>query len=148
MQTDSFRTRSISLKEIQSAWHVVDAKGHSLGRLASVVARYLMGKHKTSYTPHMNDGDHVIVLNASEVRLGGRNWTRREHFSHTGYPGGQRRRTPEVLHKKSPTLLVEQAVRRMLPKNRLGQAQWAHLHVCASSEHPHAAQKPKVLEIK
>lgn len=126
---------------------MVDAAGQPLGRLASEVAKILRGKHKTNYTPHVDCGDNVIVLNASKATLSGSKWTQRELIWHTGYPGGQKTLTMEELHKKNNLRLVENAVRGMLPKNRLGRAIYKNLHLYEGTEHKHEAQQPKVINL-
>lgn len=129
-------------------WVVVDATNAPLGRISTAIAMMLRGKNKPNYTPHVDCGDYVIVINADKVRLTGKKWTDRQHFSHSGYPGGQRITTPEEMFRKDPTRLVEHAVRGMLPKNRLGRQIFTNLHVYAGPEHPHEAQKPKEVNVK
>ena len=126
---------------------VVDAEAQVLGRLASEVAKMIRGKHKPNFTPHVDCGDNVIVINADKVRMTGKKWDDRVYLRYTGYPGGQRATTPRQLKEKSSTLLVERAVRGMLPKNRLGRAIFHNLKVYAGAEHPHAAQEPKKITI-
>ncbi|EON76146.1 LSU ribosomal protein L13p (L13Ae) [Lunatimonas lonarensis] len=121
----------------------MDAHSLVLGRVASEVAKILRGKHKPNFTPHVDCGDNVIVVNAEKVRLTGKKWNEKVYVRHTGYPGGQRIATPRILMEKSPITLVEKAVRGMLPKNRLGRQLYTNLHVYAGSEHPHSAQQPK-----
>jgi large subunit ribosomal protein L13 len=126
----------------------VDADSKILGRLASDVAKMIRGKHKPGFTPNMDCGDHVIVINTDKVRLTGQKWTNKLYIRHTGYPGGQRQETPkEVMDKKSSTILVEKAVRGMLPKTKLGRELFKSLYVYAGSEHPHEAQKPKEIKL-
>lgn len=146
MDHNSYKTRQINDATAEKDWVVVDAKSQVLGRLASRVALIIRGKHKPGYTPHVDCGDHVIVINADKVRMTGKKWTDRVIFTHSGYPGGQRERTPEMIRDKHPERLVEHAVRGMLPKNRLGSELFRSLHVYAGTEHPHTAQQPK--EIK
>lgn len=122
---------------------IVDAHSQVLGRLASNVAKVIKGKHKAGYTPNVDCGDNVIVINADRVRLTGKKWTDKEYVRHTGYPGGQRFQTPLEAKEKNAALLVERAVKGMLPKNRLGRALFGNLYVYAGSEHPHEAQQPK-----
>ena len=126
---------------------VVDADSKTLGRLASEVAKMIRGKNKPSFTPHVDCGDNVIVLNADKVKLTGKKWTDRVYLRYTGYPGGQRATTPRELKEKSSTLLVERAVRGMLPKNRLGRSLFNNLYVYEGTEHPHEAQQPKTVEL-
>lgn len=146
MDHNSYKTTHANKATVEKSWVIVDAKSQVLGRLASEVARIIRGKHKPSYTPNVDCGDHVIVINAEKVRMTGKKWNDRELFSHTGYPGGQRRRTPSEIREKHPERLVEHAVRGMLPKNRLGNELYRSLHVYVGAEHPHEAQQPK--EIK
>ena len=126
---------------------IVDAEGATLGRLATLVASTLRGKHKTNFTPHVDCGDNVVVINAGKVSLSGNKWDDKEYVRHTGYPGGQRITTAKDLLKKNPIGLVEEAVKGMLPKNRLGRALYKNMHVYAGPSHPHEAQKPKKLEL-
>ena len=125
----------------------MDADSQILGRFASQVARILRGKHKASYTPHVDCGDRVIVINADKVKLTGKKWDDKEYIRHTGYPGGQRFQSPRDLKAKSASLLVEKAVRGMLPKNRLGRKIFRNLYVYNGSEHPHEAQQPNEIKI-
>ena len=127
---------------------MVDAEGAVLGRLATLVASMLRGKHKTNFTPHVDCGDNVIVINAEKVALTGEKWTDKEYVRYTGYPGGQRFTTAEEMLKKNPIGLVEHAVRGMLPKNRLGRALFKNMYVYAGTSHPHEAQKPRKIEVK
>ncbi|HBH25707.1 MAG TPA: 50S ribosomal protein L13 [Cytophagales bacterium] len=146
MDTLSFKTQSSNSATIEKGWVVVNGENMVLGRLASQVARIIRGKHKASYTPHVDCGDRVIVINADKIRLTGKKWDAKEYIRHTGYPGGQRRTTAREMKAKSSTLLVENAVRGMLPKNRLGRQLFKNLFVYEGAEHPHEAQKPQ--EIK
>lgn len=125
---------------------MVDAEDAVLGRLASNVARIIRGKHKTNYTPHVDCGDNVIIINADKVRLTGKKLTDKVYVRHTGYPGGQRFQTPKEVLSKYPERVLERAVRGMLPKNRLGRKLFHNLYVYAGSEHPHQAQQPKELK--
>jgi large subunit ribosomal protein L13 len=125
----------------------MDAEGKILGRLASVAASMLRGKHKTNFTTHVDCGDNVIIINAEKIALTGQKWSDKEYIRHTGYPGGQRTETAEAIMKKNPIKLIENAVRGMLPKNRLGRAIYKNMHVYAGSVHPHEAQKPKKVEL-
>lgn len=143
MDTLSYKTISANKATVQKDWVVVDARSQVLGRFASEVAKILRGKHKPSFTPHVDGGDNVIVINAEKVRLTGKKWNDKVYVRHTGYPGGQRISTPKILMEKSPITLVEKAVRGMLPKNRLGRKLYTNLHVYAGPEHPHTAQQPK-----
>ncbi len=147
MNTLSYRTVSANKSTVDKEWIMVDAEGAILGRLATLVASLLRGKHKTNFTPHVDCGDNVIVINAEKVVLTGEKLTDKQYVRHTGYPGGQRFTSAEELLKKNPIGLVENAVRGMLPKNRLGRALFRNMHVYAGTSHPHEAQKPKKIEL-
>jgi len=148
LDTLSYKTVSANKATATKEWIVVDADSKILGRLASEVAKMIRGKHKTNYTPHMDCGDNVIVINSDKIRLTGQKWTDKVYIRHTGYPGGQREETPaEVKAKKSSTILVEKAVRGMLPKNSLGRELFRSLYVYEGAEHPHEAQKPKEVKL-
>jgi large subunit ribosomal protein L13 len=147
VDTLSYKTKSANAATVEKNWVVVDAQAAVLGRFASEVARILRGKHKPYYTPHVDCGDNVIVINADKVRLTGRKMDEKVYVRHTGYPGGQRISTPKLLKQKSSSILVEKAVRGMLPKNRLGRQLYRNLYVYNGSEHPHAAQQPKDLKL-
>jgi large subunit ribosomal protein L13 len=142
-----YRTVSAKKETVEKNWVLVDAKGQVLGRLASGIARVIRGKHKTNFTPHMDCGDHVVVVNASSVRMTGRKFSRRVILTHSGYPGGQKEQTPLEIRAKNPARLVEHAVRGMLPKNRLGRTLFRSLHVYAGPEHPHEAQQPTTIKV-
>lgn len=146
MDTLSYKTKSANAATVEKNWVVVDAQAAVLGRFASEVAKILRGKHKPYYTPHVDCGDNVIVINAEKVRLTGRKMDEKVYVRHTGYPGGQRISTPKLLKAKSPSILVEKAVRGMLPKTRLGSQLYRNLFVYNGPEHPHAAQQPKELK--
>jgi large subunit ribosomal protein L13 len=141
------KTYSPKLKEISRAWYVVDADGIVLGRLASEVAKILRGKHKPTFAPHMDTGDHVVVVNASKVRLTGAKLESKVYYRHSGYPGGLREIPYDRLMATRPALAVEKAVRGMLPKNRLGRQMVKKLKVYGGPDHPHAAQDPVRLEL-
>jgi large subunit ribosomal protein L13 len=143
----SYKTISANKSTVEKNWVVVDADSKVLGRLASDVAKIIRGKNKTSFTPNVDCGDNVIVVNADKVKMTGKKWTDKIFVSHTGYPGGQKKTTPKELKAKSSTLLVERAVRGMLPKNRLGSALFGNLYVYEGSEHPHVAQQPKEINL-
>ena len=134
------KTYSPSATEIKREWQVVDASGQVLGRLASQVAKLLMGKHKSIYTPHLDTGDYVLVLNAAKVEVSGKKANQKIYYRHSGYPGGLKEITFRELFSKDPTQVVEAAVKGMLPKSRLGRAMFKKLKVYAGSEHPHHAQ--------
>jgi len=145
VDTLSYKTVSANAATVDKKWIVVDAEGQTLGRLASGVAKVLRGKHKPDFTPHVDGGDFVIVINADKVSLSGQKWDQKQHIRHTGYPGGQRSLTSRELFEKDPILLIEAAVKGMLPKNRLGRKIFGNLHVYVGAEHPHEAQKPEVM---
>ena len=147
MNTLSYKTASANKDTVQKEWFVVDAKDEILGRLASKIAFILRGKHKPSFTPHVDCGDNVIVINAEKIKLTGKKMTEKQYIRHTGYPGGQRTQTPEDLLAKKPKAVVEKAVKGMLPKSRLGSAIFNNLHVFAGEMHPHDAQQPKKLDL-
>ncbi|TVP52913.1 MAG: 50S ribosomal protein L13 [Mongoliibacter sp.] len=147
MDTLSYKTKSANAATVDKKWVVVDAQSAVLGRFASEVARVLRGKHKPYFTPHVDCGDNVIVINADKVRLTGRKMDEKVYVRHTGYPGGQRISTPRILKEKSASILVEKAVRGMLPKNRLGRQLYRNLFVYNGPEHPHAAQQPKEVKL-
>lgn len=147
MDTLSYKTISANKATVDKDWVVVDATGHVLGRFASEVAKIIRGKNKPSYTPNVDCGDNVIVINADKIEMTGGKWDDRVYLRYTGYPGGQRATTPRQLKAKSSTLLVERAIRGMLPKNRLGRDLFRNLYVYEGAEHGHEAQKPKEKEI-
>ena len=147
MDTLSYKTSSANKETAQKEWVVVDASDLSLGRLASGVAKLIRGKHKTNFTPHADCGDYVIVLNADKIQLTGNKWDDKLYIRHTGYPGGQRVLTAKVMQQKNPALLIEKAVKGMLPKNRLGAQLFRNLNVNVGSEHKHEAQKPKTVNL-
>jgi large subunit ribosomal protein L13 len=141
------RTFVATPKTIESRWHVIDAEAQVLGRLASTAARLLQGKHKATYTPFIDTGDHVVVVNAARVKLTGRKEEQKIYRAHSGYEGGLREERAKIVREKNPVRLVEEAVRGMLPKSTLGDAMYRKLKVYAGSEHPHAAQKPSKIEV-
>ena len=147
MNTLSYKTVSANAATVNKEWLLIDAEGEILGRLASTVAKLLRGKYKTNFTPHVDCGDNVIIINAEKIRLTGKKLTNKEYVSHTGYPGGQRITTPEELLSKKPQEIIEKAVKGMLPRNRLGRAILKNLHVYVGDSHPHEAQKPKSIKI-
>ena len=147
MNTLSYKTVSANAATVDKNWVVVDAEGQTLGRLASKVALLLRGKRKPNYTPHVDCGDNVIILNADKVVLTGNKMADKTYVWHTGYPGGQRTTNPEQMMAKFPERVVEKAVKGMLPKNRLGAQLFRNLHVYAGGEHKHEAQKPTVINI-
>ena len=147
MNTLSYKTVSANKDSVQKEWFVVDAKDEILGRLASKVAFILRGKHKPSFTPHVDCGDNVIVINAEKIKMTGKKMTEKLYIRHSGYPGGQRTQTPEDLLSKKPEAVVERAIKGMLPKSRLGSAIYRNLFVFAGENHPHDAQQPKKLDL-
>lgn len=147
MNTLSFKTVSANKKTVNKEWVILDAEGQSLGRLASVAAKMLRGKHKPDFTPHVDCGDNVIVTNAAKVNLTGTKWENKEYLRHTGFPGGQRSLTARQLYGKDPARLIENAVKGMLPKNKLGAALFRNLKVYSDEEHDYAAQKPKSINL-
>lgn len=147
MDTQSYKTISANKGTVKKEWLVVDATDQPLGRLASKVAKLLRGKHKPDFTPHVDCGDNVIVLNADKVRLTGKKWTDRVHVRYSNYPGGQRKSTPREMYEKNPALVVEHAVKGMLPKNKLGSSLFNNMRVYSGSEHPHEAQEPKEFDL-
>jgi large subunit ribosomal protein L13 len=147
MNTLSYKTISANKETATKQWVVVDAEDQVLGRLASKVAKMIRGKHKVNFTPHVDCGDNVIVVNAEKIKLTGNKWDQKEYVRHTGYPGGQRFTGARMMMTKKPIAMVEIAVKGMLPKNRLGRALFKNLHVYAGSEHPHQAQQPKPINL-
>jgi large subunit ribosomal protein L13 len=147
LDTLSYKTISAKKETIEKEWYIIDAESKVLGRLASRIALVLRGKHKASYTPHIDCGDNVVVLNASKIRFTGDKWKSKIYVSHSGYPGGQKTLNPKQMMQKDPTRVFEKAIRGMLPKNRLGRALFKNLHVYPGNEHPHDAQNLKELKI-
>jgi len=148
VDTLSYKTISANKATVKKEWVVVDATGQSLGRISSKVAKLLRGKYKPDFTPHVDCGDNVIIINADKVVLTGKKWTDRIYLSYTGYPGGQRKTTPEELFKKGSDRLFRKAIKGMLPKNRLGDHILSNLHVYDGAEHKHEAQQPRFIDIK
>jgi len=147
VNTLSYKTVSANKETVEKEWFIVDANDVVLGRLASVVAMVLRGKHKPSFTPHVDCGDKVIVINAEKIKLTGKKMTDKQYVRHSGYPGGQRFQTPEDLLEKKPTAVMEKAIKGMLPKSRLGSEMFRNLFVIAGENHPHEAQQPKTLDL-
>ena len=147
MDTQSYKTVSLKAGDIKKEWVVIDATDLVLGRLASRVALILRGKNKPGFTPNVDCGDNVIVINAEKVALKGKKMTNRVYTRYTGYPGGQRFTTPREILAKRPAELIRRAVKGMLPKTRLGDKQLGNLHVYAGPEHPHQAQNPKEIKL-
>ena len=147
MKTLVYRTISANKETVNKQWYVVDAEGEILGRLAAKVAYVLRGKHKPDYTPHVDCGDNVIIINAEKVVLTGKKLTDKEYIRHSGYPGGQKVETPAEMLEKHPERIIEHAVKGMLPKNRLGSELFRNLKVYVGSEHKHEAQNPTKLDL-
>ena len=147
MDSLSYKTISANAATVTKEWVVIDATNEVLGRLASQIAKILRGKNKPGYTPHVDCGDYVIVVNAEKVKLTGDKLTEKVYVRHTGYPGGQRFATAQDYLKKKPEFVIEEAVRGMLPKTRLGEAIFKNLKVYAGAEHPHAAQNPNAIKL-
>lgn len=147
MDTQSYKTFSARAEDVNRSWYVVDATHQVVGRLASQVAPILRGKHKPIYTPHVDTGDFVIVINAERIRFTGKKETEKEYFRYTGYPGGGRTVTPQEAREDDPAFIIRHAVQGMLPKNRLGRQMLKKLKIYRGSEHPHQAQQPELLEL-
>lgn len=148
MDSLSYKTVFANSETVNKEWVVIDADSKVLGRLASEIASIIRGKRKGNYTPNVDCGDNVIVINSDKIRLTGKKWTDKEYVRHTGYPGGQRFATPKLIKdKKSSKFIIEMAVKGMLPKNRLGRRLFGNLYVYEGAEHPHVAQNPKEVKI-
>ena len=147
MESLSYKTTSANAATVTKEWVLIDATNAVLGRLAAQVAKILRGKDKPSFTPHVDCGDNVIIINAEKVRLTGKKLTDKEYVRHSGYPGGIRLTTPAEYLKKNPEFIIEKAVKGMLPRTRLGAAQMRNLKVYAGGEHPHAAQAPRTINL-
>ncbi|CAN5578074.1 50S ribosomal protein L13 [soil metagenome] len=147
MNPNSFKTFSAKPAEVERAWHIIDADGAVVGRLASQIASVLRGKHKPSFTPHVDTGDFVVVINAEKARFTGKKETDKQYFRHSGYPGGVTLMTPKEARTKKPTFMIENAVKGMLPKNSLGRQMIKKLKVYAGPDHPHEAQQPQTLNL-
>jgi large subunit ribosomal protein L13 len=148
VDTISYKTRSANSATVKKDWYVVDAEGQVLGRFASKVANILRGKHKTDFTPHVDCGDNVIILNADKIRFTGNKKNDKEYVFYSGHPGGQRWESATSLLERRPTYVVEHAIQGMLPNNKLGSEIFRNLYVYTGSEHPHAAQQPKTLKLE
>ncbi|MCT4664861.1 MAG: 50S ribosomal protein L13 [Flavobacteriales bacterium] len=147
MDTLSYKTISANKNTVSKKWVLVDAEGQTLGRMASKVAKILRGKHKVDFTPHVDCGDNVVIINAEKIVLSGNKMEEKVYLRHTGYPGGQRERTAREIMDKFPTRLVEMAVKNMLPKNKLGAQMYRNLKVYAGTEHNQEAQKPEMINL-
>ena len=147
MNTLSYKTKSANKETVEQKWFVVDAEGKTVGRLCTQIAHILRGKHKPSYTPHVDCGDYIIVLNAEKVKFTGNKMNAKEYQTYSGYPGGQKIATAKEVLQKHPERIVEMAVKGMLPKNRLGRAMYKKLFVYTGDVNPHAAQQPQPLTL-
>ena len=147
MDTLSYKTVSANKNTVNKEWLLIDADGQTLGRLASEVAKLLRGKHKPNFTPHVDCGDNVVVINAANINLTGNKWQDKTYIRHTGYPRGQRSLNAQELYDKDPARLVEKAVKGMLPKNKLGADLFRNLKVYAGAEHQQEAQKPRAINL-
>jgi large subunit ribosomal protein L13 len=148
VDTLSYKTKSARKEDVERKWYVIDAEGEVVGRLCTRIATILRGKHKPSYTPHVDTGDHVIVINAEKVRFTGSKMDQKEYIRYSGYPGGQRRATPkELINHDKAERIIENAVKGMLPRTKLGNKMIKKLHVYKGGEHPHEAQKPETLTV-
>jgi large subunit ribosomal protein L13 len=147
VDTLSYKTISANKTTVDKQWLLVDAEGQTLGRLASEVAKFLRGKHKTNFTPHVDCGDNVIVINAEKIQLSGNKWEDKTYLRYTGYPGGQRSTTAQELLEKHPERIIEKSVKGMLPKNKLGADLFRNLKVYVGTEHGQEAQKPTVVNL-
>jgi large subunit ribosomal protein L13 len=148
VSTLSYKTVSANKATVQKQWVLVDAENQTVGRLASVIALVLRGKHRPDYTPHVDCGDNVVVINADKVRFTGAKWEQKTYTHYTGYPGGQREVKASMLLAKKPTAVLEHAIKGMLPKNRLGRRIFSNLYVYAGNEHKHEAQSPQIIDLK
>lgn len=142
-----YKTRFLKAKEIDKKWWLLDAKDLVLGRMASEVAKILRGKHKASFTPHLDCGDNVIIINTNQVKLTGQKWAKKTYISHTGYPGGQKSTLAKDLHAKNPTLIVQKALKNMLPKNKLGRKLMGNVRIYADANYQEQGQQPQELKL-
>jgi large subunit ribosomal protein L13 len=143
VDTLSYKTVSANAKTVNKEWVLLDAEDQVVGRFASQAAKMLRGKNKTNFTPHVDCGDNVIIINAEKVKFSGKKWIEKDYISYTGYPGGQRHTSPEKMLSKNPDGILREAIHGMLPKSKLGNAIKKNLFIYAGPEHPHEAQKPK-----
>ena len=141
------KTYAVKASEIERSWWLVDASDQTLGRLATRIATLLEGKHKPMYSPHLDTGDHVVVVNAERVRVTGNKLLQKRYYRHSNYPGGLKEESLEALLERKPELVIERAVKGMLPQNRLGRAMYRKLKVYSGGDHPHAAQQPTAVEL-
>ncbi len=142
------KTYAVKASEIERQWWLVDASGQTLGRLATRIATLLEGKHKVIYSPHLDTGDHVVVLNAAKIKVTGNKLTQKQYYRHSNYPGGLKQESLATLLERKPELIIERAVKGMLPQNRLGRAMFKKLKVYAGADHPHQAQQPTAAELQ
>ncbi len=147
MDTTSFKTVSLNKATVNKQWVVVDATDAVLGRMSTKVAKLLRGKYKPGFTPHVDCGDNVILINADKIQLTGKKWTDRVMFSHSGYPGGQKSQSPRDVFEKSPEKLIRHTIKGMMPKNRLSREVMRNLYIYNGSEHPHEAQQPQTVDL-
>jgi large subunit ribosomal protein L13 len=147
VDTLSYKTLSANDATVTKNWLLVDAENETLGRLSSKVANLIRGKHKTNFTPHVDCGDNVVVINADKIKLTGNKWEDKKYITFSGYPGGQKTATATEVMAKKPTMMVEKAVKGMLPKNKLGRAMFKNLYVYAGTEHKQEAQQPKAIKL-
>ena len=140
-------TKYVKKSELQNDWYEIDAKGVVVGRLATIISKIIRGKNKSTYTPHMDNGDFVVVKNIEQIKFTGQKFQNKKYYRHTGYPGGIKETTPEKLHENKPEEILKLAVKRMLPGGPLGKKQLSKLKIYKGSEHPHSAQSPKLIEV-
>ena len=141
-------TKFTKKDQLTSAWYEIDAKNAVIGRLATVISKIIRGKNKTTYTPHMDDGDFVVVKNIEQIKFTGKKFQNKKYYRHTGYPGGIKETSPEKLHEKKPGEALKLAVKRMLPGGVLGRKQLGKLKIYSGNEHPHTGQNPKIIELQ
>lgn len=146
MDTLSYKTKTVSAKSIERKWYVIDAEDQVLGRLCSDISKVLQGKNKASYSPNIDTGDHVIVINAEKIKLTGNKWDQKEYITYSGYPGGQKSKTARQVLNSKPEMIIESAVKGMLPRNKIGRQMFKKLHLFIGGEHTHQAQKPEPLK--
>ena len=147
MDSNSFKTLSLRKEDVQKKWFLVDAKNQNLGRMCSNIAKILRGKHKPSFTPHVDCGDNIVVINADKINLTGNKWENKTYISHSGYPGGQKVKTAKQVFDKNPSILIEKAVKGMLPKNKLGAVIFKNLRVYNDDKHTQDSQNPELINI-
>jgi large subunit ribosomal protein L13 len=145
--TPASMTKYVKKSELQNDWYEIDAKGVVVGRLATIISKIIRGKNKSTYTPHMDNGDFVVVKNIEQIKFTGQKFQNKKYYKHTGYPGGIKETTPEKLHLSKPEEVLKLAVKRMLPGGPLGKKQLTKLKIYKGSDHPHSAQSPKIIEV-